>query len=112
MISNLDIFDEVGRGVAHDEIVHFTVKKGGTVLQWDEEESNLDGNGRSVRVDFVKGPYDNPKINAIVLLKGDPDGELECLARGFCFIQSLTLNLFIMKGKSLFFCCNELENAQ
>ncbi|CAG0884549.1 unnamed protein product [Darwinula stevensoni] len=76
VISNLDIFDEVGRGVAHDDVVHFTVRKGGTVLQWDEEESNLDENGKSVRVDFVKGPYDNPKINAIVLLKGDPDAEV------------------------------------
>uniref|UniRef100_A0A1A9ZPW6 Malectin domain-containing protein n=1 Tax=Glossina pallidipes TaxID=7398 RepID=A0A1A9ZPW6_GLOPL len=67
IVSELDIFAEVGHGTAHHEYVFFTVTLG--KLKYKEEVSNVRNN--LVRLDFMKGPYDNPKINAFILLKGD-----------------------------------------
>lgn len=67
VVKKLDIFDEVGKGVAHDEIVYFTVSRGS--LYFKEEESDIRSN--RVRVEFIKSKRDNPKINAFVLFKDD-----------------------------------------
>lgn len=67
VISDLDIFQQVGKGVAHDEYVYFTISRGR--LFYKEDESEIRG-GR-VRIEFIKGYRDNPKINALVLIKGD-----------------------------------------
>lgn len=67
VISDLDIFQQVGKGVAHDEYVYFTISRGR--LFYKEDESEIRG-GR-IRVEFIKGYRDNPKINALVLMKGD-----------------------------------------
>lgn len=66
-ISDLDIFQQVGKGVAHDEYIYYTISRG--KLFYKEEESEI--RGGKVRVEFIKGYRDNPKINAIVLVKGD-----------------------------------------
>ncbi|KAI8125744.1 hypothetical protein FF38_07985 [Lucilia cuprina] len=67
VVSNLDIFAQVGRGTAHDEYVYFTVTRG--KLHYKDEISDIRNN--LVRLEFIKGSYDNPKINAFVLFKGD-----------------------------------------
>ncbi|XP_055920200.1 malectin [Eupeodes corollae] len=67
VISDLDIFHQVGKGTAHDEYVFFTVSRKRLFVK--EEESEI-RNGR-IRLEFVKGIKDNPKINAFALLKGD-----------------------------------------
>lgn len=66
-VSDLDIFQQVGKGVAHDEYIYYTISRG--KLFYKEEESEI--RGGKVRVEFIKGYRDNPKINAIVLAKGD-----------------------------------------
>lgn len=66
-VSDLDIFQQVGKGVAHDEYVYYTISRG--KLFYKEEESEI--RGGKVRVEFIKGYRDNPKVNAIVLVKGD-----------------------------------------
>ncbi|XP_036329233.1 malectin-A [Rhagoletis pomonella] len=67
VVKELDIFHQVGRGTAHEEYVHFRVSN--DRLFYKDEQSDI-RNG-VVRLDFIKGPYDNPKINAFALLKGD-----------------------------------------
>lgn len=67
VVMDLDIFAQVGKGVAHDEYVYFTISRGR--LFYKEEESEIRGD--KIRVEFIKGYRDNPKINAIVLLKGN-----------------------------------------
>jgi len=64
--SDLDIFDRVGRGVAHDEYVEFEVSKG-KILYNGEESELVRG---KMRVEFIKSYRDNPKVTAIVLVKG------------------------------------------
>ena len=67
VVQDMDIFHNVGKGVAHDEHVYFTISRGR--LYFKEEESDI-RDGR-VRVEFIKGYRDNPKLNALVLFKGD-----------------------------------------
>jgi len=69
VVSDLDIFAVVGRGTAHDEYVYFSISRG--KLYYKEEESEI--RGGKVRIEFIKGYRDNPKINAIALIKGDVD---------------------------------------
>ncbi|XP_063700224.1 malectin [Culicoides brevitarsis] len=67
VVADLDIFSLVGRGTAHDEYIYFSVSRG--KLYYKEEESEI-RNGK-IRIEFIKGYRDNPKINAIALIKGD-----------------------------------------
>lgn len=66
IVSDLDIFAQVGKGTAHDEYIYFSVSR--NRLYFKEEESEI--RGGKVRVEFIKGYRDNPKINGIVLIKG------------------------------------------
>jgi len=71
IVADLDIFDQVGRGVAYDEYVPFSVSNG--KLIYLEEESDI--RGGKIRVEFIKGYRDNPKINAIYVMKGRIEGK-------------------------------------
>ncbi|KAJ9579206.1 hypothetical protein L9F63_024687, partial [Diploptera punctata] len=67
IVPDLDIYDRVGNGIAHDEYIPFNVVKGR--LYYNEEESDI--RGGKIRVEFIKGYRDNPKINAIAVIKGN-----------------------------------------
>lgn len=67
IISGLDIFAQVGKGTAYDEHIYFTISEG--KLNFKGEESEI--RKGKIRIDFVKGNKDNPKINAFALLKGN-----------------------------------------
>lgn len=67
IVSELDIFHQVGRGTAHEEYAFFKISNGR--LYYKNEESII--RHGLIRLDFVKGDFDNPKINAFVLMKGD-----------------------------------------
>jgi hypothetical protein len=69
VVSDLDIFQLAGRGTAHDEYIEFSISR--NRLYYKEEESEI--RGGKIRVEFIKGYRDNPKINAIVLIKGSVD---------------------------------------
>lgn len=69
IVADLDIYDKVGRGVAHDEYVPYTIKNG--KLYYNEEESDI--RGGKIKVEFIKGYRDNPKINALLVMKGTVD---------------------------------------
>ena len=64
--SDLDIFEKVGRGVAHDEYVEFSVESNKIIYQGEESEISAG----KIRVEMIKSYRDNPKINAIILIKG------------------------------------------
>jgi len=65
IVSDLDIYAMVGKGVAYDEVIPFSISEG--MLRVQQEDSAFEG---SLRVDFIKGSRDNPKINAILVFKG------------------------------------------
>ncbi|XP_077995234.1 malectin-B-like isoform X2 [Glandiceps talaboti] len=68
VVPELDIYDKVGRGTAHDEIVPFTITRGKLKVQG--EVSTFSG---TLLVEFIKGYRDNPKVNALYVLKGSTD---------------------------------------
>ncbi len=70
--SDLDVFERVGRGVAHDEYIEFEVKDGKILYEGDESEITAG----KMRVEFIKIYRDNPKVNAIILFKGTLSGTI------------------------------------
>ncbi|ESO03433.1 hypothetical protein HELRODRAFT_80430 [Helobdella robusta] len=68
VVDHLDIFATVGLGVAHDEIIPFSVKNG--ILTVNKEASTFNG---VLNIEFVKLMHDNPKVNAIYIMKGSVD---------------------------------------
>ena len=70
--SDLDVYERVGRGVAHDEYIEFEVKSGKILYNQDETEITRG----KMRVEFIKTYRDNPKVNAIILVKGKLSGKM------------------------------------
>lgn len=66
VVSDLDIFSLVGHATAHDEYISFSVSRGKLFVR----DRVSDVRGGRLKVTFAKGQYDNPKVNAILLLKG------------------------------------------
>lgn len=73
VVKKLDIYKSVGRGVAHDEVIYFTVSRG--ILKYGKEESRV--RTGQLRVEFVKTLHDNPKVNGIILFKGHNRKDLD-----------------------------------
>ena len=115
VVSDLDIYDKVGRGVAHDEYVEFSIK--GNRLVYEGEESEISAG--QIRVEFIKSYRDNPKINSIILIKGtledwpklsplpieqededEVNEEVEVILFYYIF-NSLNLLLYYLKGISI-----------
>lgn len=66
VLTDLDIYREAGHATAHDEYIPFTVSRGKLFFRDGVSEVR---SGR-LKISFIKGQLDNPKINAIVLVKG------------------------------------------
>lgn len=74
ILKNLDIFATVGKAHAYDEYVEFELKNDKIYHNKAEASDGYDAKKKAVRIRFLKGPKDNPKINAIVILKGTIEG--------------------------------------
>ncbi|VEL19761.1 unnamed protein product [Protopolystoma xenopodis] len=70
LIKNLDIYASVGFATAHDERFQLKFLNGNLYVQDESTVLSVD----HFTVDFKKGARDNPKINAILLLRGYLDG--------------------------------------
>lgn len=57
IVSYLDIFEKVGKAVAHDEYIPFKVSKGKVLV--NDEESEL--MGKKIKVEFIKVQYNLSK---------------------------------------------------
>ena len=67
VIRDLDIFRKVGHATAHDEYIPLLVKDRSTTLKHKKKTSKL---GSTFKIEFMKGPHDNPKVCAFVIVKG------------------------------------------
>uniref|UniRef100_A0A182W7U9 Malectin domain-containing protein n=1 Tax=Anopheles minimus TaxID=112268 RepID=A0A182W7U9_9DIPT len=65
IVSDLDIYALVGKGTAHDEYIFFTISRGRLYIK----DKNSEIRGSKLKLEFLKGFKDNPKINAILLIK-------------------------------------------
>ena len=72
VIKNLDIFAKVGHAAALDEFIEFELKSNGKVFINESKELKeaYDSKEKVLKLKFLKGKRDNPKINAILLIKG------------------------------------------
>mmetsp|Transcript_20290 Transcript_20290/g.40633 ORF Transcript_20290/g.40633 Transcript_20290/m.40633 type:complete len:358 (-) Transcript_20290:223-1296(-) len=77
VVPHVDIYDSVGKGVPHDEIVEIE-NKGKTLVVNGKEipdgRPGWDASSSTVAVIFKKLHADNPKINAIVVYEGGKEG--------------------------------------
>ncbi|MDR3736666.1 MAG: malectin [Acidobacteriaceae bacterium] len=73
VVEDLDIFARAGKFSPHDEFVEFDVKNKAVYHKGELAKDAYVAGKLAVR--FVKGPADNPKINAILLVKGGLDGK-------------------------------------
>ena len=68
IIWNLDIYSKVGKAEAYDEYIEFEIRNKNVYYKNKNCNKALDGD--KLNVNFMKGNADNPKINAILLIKG------------------------------------------
>ena len=68
IIRNLDIYAKVGKAEAYDEYVEFEIRN--KQVYYKNKSCNKALDGDKLVVNFKKGSADNPKINAILLIKG------------------------------------------
>ena len=73
VIKNLDIFDKAGKSAAYDEYIPFTLKGDKIILTEGQKEMINAYEGGKLVVTFGKTDADNPKINAILLVRGKLD---------------------------------------
>ena len=69
IIRNLDIYAKVGKAEAYDEYIEFEIRNRQVLYKNKNCNKALDGD--KLLVNFLKGSADNPKINAILLIKGN-----------------------------------------
>ena len=69
IIRNLDIYAKVGKAEAYDEYVEFEIRNKQVYFKNKSCNKALDGD--KLVVNFKKGSADNPKVNAILLVKGN-----------------------------------------
>jgi hypothetical protein len=70
ILQNVDIFGKVGKSTAYDEFVEFEVKGGKVYIAGKSIEQSYNQEDETVKITFKKGQRDNPKINAILVVKG------------------------------------------
>ena len=68
VVKNLDIYEKVGKGNAYDEYVEFILKN--NKVYFNGNECNYAYENEQLKLKFLKGSKDNPKINGILLYKG------------------------------------------
>ena len=68
IIKNLDIYSKVGKAYALDEYVEFEIRN--KQVYYKNKNCAKALMGDKLQINFVKGSADNPKINAILLVKG------------------------------------------
>lgn len=68
IIKNLDIYSKVGKAYALDEYVEFEIRN--KQVYYKNKNCAKALMGDKLQINFVKGSADNPKVNAILLVKG------------------------------------------
>lgn len=105
IVSELDLFQLVGHRTAHEEHIPFTVSRRTLFIR--DQVSEIRG-GR-LKLTFAKGPLDNPKINAILLLKGSDVNAYPRLPSPSLFTKESSHLVIDEEGTADHFASDELE---
>ena len=68
ILKNLDIYAKVGKAEAYDEYIEFEIKNKQVFYKNRISKGAIEGD--KLKLNFLKGSADNPKVNAILLIKG------------------------------------------
>jgi hypothetical protein len=70
ILENIDIFEKVGKNNAYDEYIEFELKKNKIYVDGKEAVNGYDEDNKKLQISFDKKEADNPKINAILIVRG------------------------------------------
>jgi len=70
ILEDIDIFAKVGKNRAYDEFIEFEIKNDKIFVEGKEAKNGYDPENKNIKIIFVKKEADNPKINALLIVKG------------------------------------------
>ena len=70
ILENIDIYEKVGKNNAYDEYIEFELKKNKIYVDGKEAVNGYDEDNKKLQISFDKKEADNPKINAILIVRG------------------------------------------
>ena len=70
VLEGIDIYKKVGKNSAYDEFLPFEIKNNKMFFEGKQVDNGYDSDSKNIKITFVKKDQDNPKINAILLVRG------------------------------------------
>ncbi len=70
ILENIDIYEKVGKNNAYDEFIEFELKNNKILVEGKEVANGYDEDSKKLQISFEKKEADNPKINAILIVRG------------------------------------------
>ena len=70
ILDNIDIYEKVGKNNAYDEFIEFELKNNKILVEGKEANNGYDSDDKKMKLTFVKKEADNPKINALLIVRG------------------------------------------
>jgi hypothetical protein len=70
ILEDIDIYEKVGKNRAYDEFIEFEIKNDKLYFEGKEAKNAYDEKTKNIKLTFVKKEADNPKINALLIVKG------------------------------------------
>lgn len=70
ILKSIDVYSKVGKATAYDEYIELDFRNNKVYVQNKPIEGAYNEDSNTIAVSFKKGERDNPKINAILLVKG------------------------------------------
>jgi hypothetical protein len=70
ILENIDIYSQVGKDNAYDEFIEFELKNKQIYVEGKQLKNGYDEENKTIKITFVKKEIDNPKVNAILIIRG------------------------------------------
>ena len=70
ILENIDIYSKVGKNNAYDEFIEFELKNKQIYVEGKQLKNGYDEENKTIKITFVKKEIDNPKVNAILIIRG------------------------------------------
>ena len=70
VLEQIDIYAKVGKFNAYDEFIEFELKNNKVLFEGKEANNAYDSDSKTLKITFVKKEQDNPKINALLIVRG------------------------------------------
>ena len=88
ILEHIDIYDKVGKFIAYDEFIEFELKNNKIFVEGKEANNGYDSDSKKMKLTFVKKDADNPKINALLIVRGSlKDTDYDEYQRGYELLE-------------------------